>query len=209
MSLAGSPYCWPGGARRAGGASPVCGLCAEHGKARADTAPARRRDARGSAPSRRNGEVLSTVAARAAGPALRAEVAGRAHRHARWQEGGTGPRNPARVGGFTRARQPVHALRVRQVAGTRVPRRGIRTLRQRRRGALRDGAAGPQGPSCPGGKDGRSRAATAPGQDQDRVLPGQEQASATRSAPGRPRPGTGRACSAPSCPQSARTPSSA
>ena len=32
----------------------------KHGKARVDTAPARRRDARGSAPSRRNGEVLST-----------------------------------------------------------------------------------------------------------------------------------------------------
>jgi hypothetical protein len=39
-----------------------------HGKARADTAPARKR-ARGSAPSGRNREALSTVAARAGGPA--------------------------------------------------------------------------------------------------------------------------------------------
>ena len=40
MSLAECPYCWPGGARRVGGASLVCGLRAERGKARADTAPA-------------------------------------------------------------------------------------------------------------------------------------------------------------------------
>src|SRR5260370_40164479 len=66
---------------RAGSAAQV----RKHGKARVDTAPARRRDARGSAPSRRNGEVLSTVAARAGGPArssgearvMRAEGRGR------------------------------------------------------------------------------------------------------------------------------------
>ena len=53
--------------------------------------------------------------------ALREKMAGRACRHARWQAGGTGPRNPAGVSGQPRARQPVHALRVRQVAGKRVP----------------------------------------------------------------------------------------
>jgi hypothetical protein len=40
------PVYWPGGARRAGGASLVCGLCAERGKARADTAPAMERGER-------------------------------------------------------------------------------------------------------------------------------------------------------------------
>jgi len=68
MSLAECPYCWPGGARRAGGASPVCGSGAEtrEGARRHCSCVA---GARGSAPSRRNGEVLSTVAARAGGPA--------------------------------------------------------------------------------------------------------------------------------------------
>ena len=28
----GCPYCWPGGVRRRGGVSPVCGICTEHGK---------------------------------------------------------------------------------------------------------------------------------------------------------------------------------
>jgi len=36
------PVYWPGGARREGGASPVCGFCMERGKADVDTAaPAR------------------------------------------------------------------------------------------------------------------------------------------------------------------------
>jgi hypothetical protein len=34
----GYPVYWPGGARHGGGVSLVCGFCAEHGKARADTA---------------------------------------------------------------------------------------------------------------------------------------------------------------------------
>jgi hypothetical protein len=29
----GGPYCWPGGVRRRGGVSPVCGICMERGKA--------------------------------------------------------------------------------------------------------------------------------------------------------------------------------
>jgi hypothetical protein len=29
----GRPYCWPGGVRRRGGVSPVCGICMERGKA--------------------------------------------------------------------------------------------------------------------------------------------------------------------------------
>jgi len=33
----GCPSYWPGGVRRAGGVSPVCGCCAERGKARVET----------------------------------------------------------------------------------------------------------------------------------------------------------------------------
>jgi hypothetical protein len=33
----GSPSYWPGGVRRAGGVSLVCGFCVERGKARVDT----------------------------------------------------------------------------------------------------------------------------------------------------------------------------
>src|SRR5881628_967474 len=51
----GCPDYWPVGVRRAGGVSPVCGLCVELGKARADTAAARGSPglvrARGSAPN--------------------------------------------------------------------------------------------------------------------------------------------------------------
>ena len=85
MSLAECPYCWPGGARRAGGASPVCGLRAETREG------ARRYCARngagreGAHQAAGSGEVLSTVAARAGGPArssaearvMRAEQRGR------------------------------------------------------------------------------------------------------------------------------------
>ena len=74
--------------------------------------------------------------------------------------------------GQSRARQPVHALRVRLLAGTRVPGRGVRALRRRRGGALRDRAAGQGSPRRAGAEDGGDRAAAAPGQDQDRVLPG-------------------------------------
>jgi len=58
----GCPCSWPGGVRHAGGVSLVCGCCAERGKARADTAPGGS-GARGSVPSSRNCEALSTVAA--------------------------------------------------------------------------------------------------------------------------------------------------
>src|SRR2546421_5332660 len=71
MSLAGDPLYWPGGVRRRGGASPVCGFCMERGKADVDTAAlaVRGPGARGSASSGRNREALSTVAASAGGPA--------------------------------------------------------------------------------------------------------------------------------------------
>jgi len=38
MSLAGVRFFWPGGVRHGGDVSPVCGFCAERGKARLDTA---------------------------------------------------------------------------------------------------------------------------------------------------------------------------
>ena len=44
--------------------------------------------------------------------------------------GRAGPRNPAGVGGFTRTREPVHALCVRLVVGAGVPDRGVRTVRR-------------------------------------------------------------------------------
>ncbi len=62
--------------------------------------------------------------------ALRAEMAGRSHRDARRQDGGTGQGNPPGFSGKPRARQPVHALCVRQVAGTGVPDGRVRALRR-------------------------------------------------------------------------------
>jgi len=61
---------WPGGVLHVGGASPICGLCMERGKAGADTHLSiskrwtgdRERTKRG-----RDREVLSTVAAAAGG----------------------------------------------------------------------------------------------------------------------------------------------
>jgi hypothetical protein len=49
----GCPSYWPGGVRRAGGVSPVCGCSAERGKARVDTVDRPRRGwwARGSTPN--------------------------------------------------------------------------------------------------------------------------------------------------------------
>jgi hypothetical protein len=35
----GCPYCWPGGVRRRGGVSPVCGICMERGKASGESLP--------------------------------------------------------------------------------------------------------------------------------------------------------------------------
>ena len=49
-----------------------------------------------------------------------------------------GTAEPRGVCGITRAREPVHALRVRHLAGTGVPDGGIRALCGRRGGALRD-----------------------------------------------------------------------
>lgn len=65
------PLYWPGGVRREDGASLVCGCYRERGKAGDDTVISYSlewRVTRGSAPSGRNREVLSTVAARAGGP---------------------------------------------------------------------------------------------------------------------------------------------
>jgi hypothetical protein len=69
---------WPGGVRREGGASLVCGCYRERGKAGADTAIYHQSAvvaARGSALSGRNREALSTVAARAGGPACNSDEA--------------------------------------------------------------------------------------------------------------------------------------
>lgn len=62
------PVYWPGGVRHGGGASLSCGFCMELGKARDDTA-ATGVVVRGKASSGGNREALSTVAARAGGPA--------------------------------------------------------------------------------------------------------------------------------------------
>jgi hypothetical protein len=60
------PVYWPGGVRREGGASLICGYYMKRGKACADTAPvfAGKVEAgvRGSAPGSRNCEVSSTDA---------------------------------------------------------------------------------------------------------------------------------------------------
>jgi hypothetical protein len=42
---------WPGGVRHVGGASPICGLCMERGKAGADTA----------CPAQRGGQVIGSA----------------------------------------------------------------------------------------------------------------------------------------------------
>ena len=63
----GCPYCWPGGVRRRGGVSPVCGICMERGKASSESllaAPWRAAPRAGlvgeGAHRRRKPEVLST-----------------------------------------------------------------------------------------------------------------------------------------------------
>ena len=53
------------------------------------------------------------------------------------------PRNPARVSGLARDREPVPALRVRHVDGPGVPGRRVRALRGRRGDPLRQRAPGP------------------------------------------------------------------
>jgi hypothetical protein len=73
----GRPYCWPGGVRRRGGVSPVCGICMERGKASGESPLPRVPGAwwgLGEAVGegvhrRRKPEVLSTVATLAGGPA--------------------------------------------------------------------------------------------------------------------------------------------
>lgn len=61
----------------------------------------------------------------------------------RRRDGRAGPGHPTRVGGLAGVGEPVHALRVRPVAGPGVPDGAVRTLRRRRGGALCDRAAGP------------------------------------------------------------------
>jgi hypothetical protein len=59
------PVYWPGGVRHEGGASPVCCICTERGKAEIDTARSVQEWVawvRGSASSGRIREALSTVA---------------------------------------------------------------------------------------------------------------------------------------------------
>ena len=63
------PADWPGGVRREGGASPVCGSCTERGKAGADTVVAPRRVGERERVERRKPETLSTDAVPAGGPA--------------------------------------------------------------------------------------------------------------------------------------------
>lgn len=60
---------WSGGVRREGDVSLVCGFCVEREKACRDTARPSQGRVRGSAPSGRNREGLSTDAWRAGGPA--------------------------------------------------------------------------------------------------------------------------------------------
>jgi hypothetical protein len=72
------PVYWPGDVRREGGASLVCGCYMERGKAGVDTVIRYSqgwRVARGSAPRSGNCEALSTVAARAGGPARSSDEA--------------------------------------------------------------------------------------------------------------------------------------
>jgi hypothetical protein len=90
------PADWPGGARRIGGMSLVCGSCTEREKASVDTAgrsngPLAPRPARGDVP-RQQPKALSTVAPLAGGPARSSWEA-----PARW--GGGGAKGPAHQSG--------------------------------------------------------------------------------------------------------------
>lgn len=72
------PVYWPGGVRREGGASLICGFHAEHGKASADTAilcPSGCGVDERECAKRLNCEALSTVAALAGGPACSSDEA--------------------------------------------------------------------------------------------------------------------------------------
>jgi len=69
------PADWPGGVRHEGDASLVCGFCVERGKACPDMASARVAGARGSVPSGRHREGLSTGAGCAGGPARSSDEA--------------------------------------------------------------------------------------------------------------------------------------
>jgi hypothetical protein len=62
------PMYWPGGVRHRGGVNLICGSCGERWKAGADMVSVWLAGATGSAPSGRNREGLSTVAALAGGP---------------------------------------------------------------------------------------------------------------------------------------------
>ena len=75
-----------------------------------------------------------------------------------------------------RALESVPALRVRQLDDAGVSRRRLRTLRGQRGRALRQPGSGTSGAGGPAGADARGRPGTAPGQDQGRVLQGQQPA---------------------------------
>ena len=134
--------------------------------------------------------------------------------------GGTGQGDPAGFRDIPRAGQPVHALRVRHVAGTGVPGRDRSSVTPTTRWctARPSGRPGRSGPRWQQ-RLARGRAAAAPRQDQDRVLQGRQaprrdcaDTSFTflgytfraRNAPAQGR----EACSPGSSPRSARTRSS-
>jgi DDE superfamily endonuclease/Helix-turn-helix of DDE superfamily endonuclease len=89
---------------------------------------------------------------------------------------GTRPGDLSGFGGFTRAGEPVHALRVRHLARPELSGRPVRAVRRRRDRALRHRAPGPRGPGGTRQADGTGGVAAAPGQDPDRVLQGRRPA---------------------------------
>jgi hypothetical protein len=83
---------------------------------------------------------------------------------------------PTGLGGLARAGEPVSALRVRRVDGPGLPGGTVRTLRRRRRGALRQPTPSAVRPPGDRGQDGPGRVAAASRQDQGRVLQGRQPA---------------------------------
>src|ERR1019366_7279127 len=78
--------------------------------------------------------------------------------------------------GFARPGEPAPALRVRRVDGPGVPGLPVRALRRRRGDPLPVEGSGRAGPGRVAGQDGRGRTGIASGEDQDRVLQGQQPA---------------------------------
>src|SRR3954451_434730 len=116
------------------------------------------------------------------GAAVRQAVAGRPAAAPGRDDDRAGPGNPAGVSGLAGAGEPVRPLRAGSVADPRAPRCGVRAVRRRCAGALRDPRPGPGGPGRDRAAATRSGHGRSPGQDQDRVLPGRQ---APRPVPGR------------------------